>query len=214
MSKTTINQNVTTLKAKTSLFFSFMLLFCTIVSFAQLKVKSNTIFTVKNVVSSKEEANVFDSSVLGESELVLNGQNQYLETAENSSLPTLRVADGNELTIRTELKLRKNLVVQSGVLKFDKPIYIKGEVVLENDAILYNDHFVNYENRFVFHKNYTNPTTSEVAAVSSAWIVGANNDLIMPLVILKEKNTSINESNISQYKASPFSPPPEVTLFT
>lgn len=214
MGKTTSNQNVKTVKAKTALFLSFIMLFCTVVSFAQLKVNPNTVFKAKVVVSSKEKANIFESSVLGENEVVLNGENQYLETADNVSLPTLRIADGNELEIRTEIKLRKNLVVQSGVLKLDKAVHIEGEVILENDALLYNDHLVIYENRFVFHKNVTNPTTLEILISSPALVSNSQMQMVQLVIALKEKITSINENNISQFKASPFLPPPEVTLFT
>lgn len=210
MNKNTKSKRATLKTTKASLFL-LVFLCCSTLTFGQFKINHNTKFTAKNVVSSKEEANVFESSILGDNELVLNGEHQHLETAANTSLPTLRVANGNELTIRTEVTLRKNLVVQSGVLKLEKPLHVKGKVILDNNALLYNDHFVNYENAFVFHKNYTNTTNIEITTSAAAWVAVFETETIIPLCRVKEKSTSINESNISQFKANPFLPPPEAT---
>ena len=210
MNKTTINQNVITLKAKTVLFLTFMMLCCSVVSFAQFKVNPNTVFTANNVVSSKEEANVFDSSVLGESQVVLNGQNQSLETAVNTSLPTLKVADANELTINTELKLRGDLVVEAGVLKLNHPVHVGGKVILAEDALIFNAHLIKYENAFVFYKDLSTTTQLEIFSSTSTLVKDYKADTIVVGSLVHQPITSINECNISQFKASPFSPPPEV----
>ena len=209
MSKTTRNQFVTTPQSSTFAFLIVLLLFAGFTSFAQLKVNPNTTFTANNVVSSKEEVNVFDSSILGEDQLVLNGQNQQLATAKNTSLASLRVANASELEISTELHLRGNLVVESGILKLDQPLHIKGDLILENDANIHNDHFIIYENKFVFEKDFA--STPVVKLLQStpflAQLIQSESTLIIqtekPIIGSKEKSNY-------QFKGTPFSPPPEL----
>lgn len=135
---------------------------------------------------------------------------QYLETASNTSLPTLRVADANELHIRTALKIRKDLIVQSGILKLEKPLHIKGGVILENDAAIYNQHLIIYENRFVFHKDFTSTATLEILTSSTTLVQNFQVHAARIPAIQTEPITNINESIKNQFKAMPFSPPPEV----
>ena len=210
MNKTTLNQSVITPKLKTSLFLTLLLALCSVVSFAQFKVNPNTIFTANNVVSSKEEANVFDSSVLGESQIVLNGQNQHLQASKSASLPTLKVADANELTITTELKLRGDLVVETGVLKLDHPLHVEGKVLLGDDVLIYNEHFLIYENLYLVHQGVTSTTTLEMFSSAPFLIKEYSSDSLVAIATSYQPITSINECDISQYEASPFSPPPEV----
>ena len=208
MSKTTRNQFLTTTQSSTFAFLIVLLLFAGFSSFAQLKVNPNTTFTANNVVSSKEEVNVFDSSILGEDQLVLNGQNQLLETAQNTSLASLRVANANELEIRAELHLRGNLVVESGILKLEQPLHIKGDLILEKDANIHNDHFLIYENKFVFEKDFASTPVVKLLQSTSflAQMIQSESTFIIqtekPVIGYKEKSNY-------QFKGKSFSPPPE-----
>ena len=208
MNKTTKSKTSTVKNAKAALFL-IVFMCCSIVTFGQFKINPNTTFTVKNVVSSKEEVNSFDSSILGENEVVLNGNNQHLETAAATSLPTLRIANANELTIHTELHLRGNLVVQSGVLKLQNPVHIDGELILEDDALIVNEHLITYKNKYVFNKSVTGPGAFEVGPASTAWIVISQEERIeMELTPIKSIIIS-NDFIKNQYILFPFSPPPE-----
>jgi Tfp pilus assembly protein FimT len=180
------------------------------VSFAQLKVNSNTTFTIKDVVSSKAEANIFYSSVLGDDQLVLNGKNQYLETAEAVSLPSLRLADGGELRIITQLKLRDNLIVESGVLKLEKPVYVDGEVILENQAAIDNKYFLIYQNSVVFQKDATTATVSEWHTTVLFIERSSANTTTASTFNPTGKFTNSNDSIQTQFRELPSSPPPEV----
>lgn len=214
MSKTTRNQIRTFQNPRTLMFLTLLFLLAGFVSFAQLKVNPNTLFTVKNVVSSKEEANIFDSSILGEDQLVLNGQNQFLETAKNTSIPTLRITDGDELQIRTEVQLRGDLVVESGVLKLEQPIHVKGNVILENDAKVHNDFFINYENRFVFENDFTGTTVFKL--LQSTPLLAQVDKFSDNTVIIHRSLPAFGmHPNLKfQFKGMPFSPPPEAVLIT
>ena len=189
-----------------------VLLLCCAVSFGQLKVNPNTLITAKTVISSKEEANIFDSSILGDNEVVLNGENQYLETAANTSLPTLRIANANALTIQTELVLRGDLVVQSGVLVLKKPVHIEGKVILEDDAIIHNEHLIIYKNKFVFHKVLTAPVPSEMASTSPVWMKNFEEQNFNQMATQIKPILIADDFIQNQYVAMPFSPPPESTV--
>jgi hypothetical protein len=208
MNNITKSQTTLIRSARTYMFMC-ALLYCSIVSFGQLKVNPKTIVTANNVVSSKEEVNVFDSSVLGNDALFLNGVHQYLETADSTSLPSLHVANGNELTIRTELTLRGNLVVKSGVLVLQKPLHIKGDVFLEKDAAIQNQYLIIYENKFVFQKEGTSSTVVEMAPSSLIWMENVGKKGLRYSYISLKPVIISNDFIKSQYLTRPFSPPPE-----
>jgi hypothetical protein len=208
MSKITKSQTELNTSARTVMFMCALLL-CSFVSFGQLKVNPKTIVTANNVVSSKEEANVFDSSVLGNDTLLLNGVHQYLETADSTSLPSLHVANGNELTIRSELKLRGNLVVKSGVLILQKPLHIEGDVILEKDAAIQNQYLIIYDNKFVFEKQGTSSTIVEMATSSPLRMENVYKEGLQSSYIIIKSVIISNDFIKSQYLIRPFSPPPE-----
>jgi hypothetical protein len=128
MSRTNKSRTILSTSAE-AVMFVVALLLCGFVSFGQLKVNPKTIVTVNNIGSSKGEAYVFDSCVLGADELFLKGVLHYFEAAGNTSLIFLIVANADELTILTELKTRGNLDAKSGILVLQKVLHSKGDVI-------------------------------------------------------------------------------------
>jgi len=214
MRKTTTNKFYKIPTSSATALMSALFLFVSFTSFAQLKVNPNTTFTVKNVVSSKEEANIFDSSILGEDQLVLNGQNQFLETSENTSIPTLRVTNADELQIQTSIHLRGDLVVESGILMLDQPLHITGDLILLNDAKVHNDYLIIYENRFVFEKDFTGTSVLKLMQ-STPLFLQVDRISVNTFIMQWEKPTfGLHPNLVYQFKGMPFSPPPEATPLT
>lgn len=211
MTKTTRNQAITNKKARATSFLTLVLLLGVTVSFGQFKVNPNTKFTVKNVVSSKEEVNILNSSILGDHQFVLNGVQQSLATSENTSLPTLRVVNADELNIQTEIKVRGDLIVEAGVLQLENQVYIEGELVVQNNASIKNPHFIIFKNKHVFEKGIASTITTEIFTPTSLW-VQVNHVQIQPPIAIQNKPFATKGTHVkNQFNGIPFSPPPEKT---
>ena len=213
MNKTTRDQLITHKKSRTMSFLTLMLLLCVTFSFGQFKINSNTTFTANNVVSSKEEVNILNSNMLGDDQLVLNGKQQHLVTSTKASLPTLRVVNADELVIKSELKLRGDLIVESGMLQLEHAVHIEGDLILQNDALVGNPHFIIYHSKHVFDKGIASTISSESFTPT---LLLAQMEQFQAIVPFEIQNESFNkESNLeNQFNEMPFSPPPEKSLLT
>jgi hypothetical protein len=187
----------------------FFILF-SIKSFAQLTIKGNTTITINGVLSSKEINNTFDSNLGGTSELVLNGKEQALETASGISLPTLHIANASQLAIKSDLILRGDLIIDSGVLNLTKQVRVGGKIMLKNDATIKNSHLITIpHDLYVFNDGCTSVMSVQWGAYNSILLVESKISLVPNDILGKSLITSYNESIFDQCNGCPFSPPPE-----
>ena len=214
MIKTTRNQSVTNKKARATSFLTLMFLLCATVSFGQFKVNPNTTFTANNVVSSKEEVNILNSSMLGDDQLVLNGVQQFLETNESSSLPTLRVANADELVIQTELIIRGDLIVESGVLQLQNPVHIADDLMLQNDASVENPHLIIFKNKHEFDKGFASTISSEIFTPTLVLLQINHSQVVFRIAVQNKPFATKGVHLKHQFNQIPFSPPPEKTSLT
>jgi len=210
MCYTTPNKATYHTKARSVSPLTWLMLLCSVVSFAQLKVNPNTAFTANNVVTSKETKNVFDSNVLGNSQLVLNGTSQQLETAENTSLPTLYVANGDQLDIKTEVRLRGDLIIKTGTLVLQKPLQVAGEVKIDKRAKVLNSFYINYKTPYQFEKSGMPLAVQHGVPIFAADVAQNTTTIAFVSTAQKLKIKHLNETISNQFKGNPFAPPPEL----
>lgn len=205
-SKAIVSTRVITLKATVKLMLCCCMLL-PIATVAQLKVAENTLLTVKSTLSTKEETNTFESSALGDGEIYLVGDEQSLDFAENTSLHTLHIKNANKIDIKSPLTIKGDLIVESGTLRLNHNVSLKGELILKNNATIRGKSFINKVNYapIALHEN----TSSKILNNTTAILIVQQSQMT---IVLQQKTIPANHPQpvLQQFANQPTKPPPQL----
>jgi hypothetical protein len=203
--KALVSTRVITLKATVNLLLCCSMLL-PIATVAQLKVSENTLLTVKSTLSTKEETNTFESSVLGDGEIYLVGEEQSLDFAENTSLHTLNIKNADKIDIKSPLTIKGDLIVENGTLHLHHDLSLKGELILKNKAAIQGKSFINKFNYapIAIQENATSKTLNNTAAMLL--------QQTHRTIVLQQKSILANHPQpvLQKFVNQPTKPPPQL----
>lgn len=203
--KALVSTRVITLKATVNLLLCCSMLL-PIATVAQFEVSENTLLTVKSTLSTKEETNTFESSVLGDGEIYLVGEEQSLDFAENTSLHTLHIKNADKIDIKSPLTIKGDLIVENGTLHLHHDLSLKGELILKNKAAIQGKSFINKFNYapIALQENATSKTLNNTAAMLL--------QQTHRTIVLQQKSILANHPQpvLQQFVNQPTKPPPQL----
>lgn len=195
---------------KTTLYIVASVLFMPLSGMAQLIVKDNTTFFLKGNLSTKTASNQFYSEVQGQwGAVYFVGKSQTVETAIHSSLPTLVVKNGNELSILSKLLIKGDLQVTEGMLVLHHEVIIHGKIKLQNRASIKNRYLITVINDSQQYNKSTEAITYNNNAIPAILSDTAHEPVVYN-VTTQENKSNYSFNFYQPHTIVPVKPPPVV----
>ena len=115
---------------------TLLLCLCSLYGSAQLFMQNGTTLSLENpqtILSSQESINTINASVSGQGVLYFSGADiQHLKSAQTVlQIPNLRLKNADLVSIETPLKLKYDLIIESGTLVLSKDLYLQDAAALQ-----------------------------------------------------------------------------------